>query len=57
MMEYMVKILYFIQSKYVIFCDADDILGSGGFVKCDIGFHFSKVEVNLRVYLINDEAV
>jgi hypothetical protein len=42
----MLKTLFFIQS-YVIFCDAEDILGCGGFVKSDIDIHFSQVEVKL----------
>jgi hypothetical protein len=57
MMEYMLKILLFFIQSYVIFCDAEDILGCGGFVKSDIDIHFSQVEVKLWVYSLNDEAV
>jgi hypothetical protein len=48
MMEYALKILlFFIQLIYVVFCDAEDILGCGGFVKSDIDINFSQVEVKL----------
>ncbi|PNF29184.1 Nodal modulator 1 [Cryptotermes secundus] len=47
-MYYVLKILlFFIALTCLIFCDAEDILGCGGFVKSDIDINFSQVEVKL----------
>jgi hypothetical protein len=46
-LEYVVKILFLIQFTCVIFCDAEDVLGCGGYVKSDIDIIFSQVEVKL----------
>lgn len=41
------KLLAFCHFVFVTVCNAEDILGCGGFVKSDIDIHFSQVEVKL----------
>lgn len=46
-MEYLLKKLLLIIQLTFTFCDTQDILGCGGFVKSDIDINFSQVEVKL----------